>query len=150
MEKNKKVNWGYPSSSAVKNLPAVLETQVWSLDWEDSLEEAMAICSSILVWKIPWTEKTNGLQSTGSQRVEHNWCECAYKKLYYSISPGKNLLSRSALFNVVATTYSSYWACEMWLVQNCGLWSTGKHRSLNVPLIIFIWFIYIDGYMLKR
>ena len=46
-----------------------LETWVPSLGWEDPLEKRMAIHSSILVWKIPWTEKPGGLQSTGSQRV---------------------------------------------------------------------------------
>ena len=49
------------------------ETQVWSLDWEDPLEEEMATHSSIHVWKIPWTEGPGGLQSRGSQRVGHDW-----------------------------------------------------------------------------
>ena len=53
----------------VKNLPAMWETQAQSLAWEDSLEKEMATHSSILVWKIPWTEEPGGLQSTGSQRV---------------------------------------------------------------------------------
>ena len=51
----------------VKNLPAVQETWVWSLGWEDVLEKGMATHSSILAWRIPWTEEPNGLQSTGSQ-----------------------------------------------------------------------------------
>ena len=45
---------------------------VWSLGQEDSLEEEMATQSSILAWKIPWTEEPGGLQSPGSQRVRHN------------------------------------------------------------------------------
>ena len=53
----------------VKNLPAVWETRVQSLAWEDPLEEGMAIHSSILAWRIPWAEKPGGLQSMGSQRV---------------------------------------------------------------------------------
>ena len=48
------------------------ETQVQSLGQEDPLEEATATHSSILAWKIPWTEKPGGLQSTGSQRVGHD------------------------------------------------------------------------------
>ena len=48
------------------------ETQVQSLDWED-LEEEMATHSSILAWRIPWTEEPGGLQFTGSQRVRHDW-----------------------------------------------------------------------------
>ena len=43
-----------------------------SLGWEDSLEEGMAVYSSILAWKTPWIEKPDGLQSMGSQRVRHN------------------------------------------------------------------------------
>ena len=54
----------------VKNLPAVQETQVWSLGWEDLLEKDMATHSSILAWRIPWTEEPGGLQSMGSQRVD--------------------------------------------------------------------------------
>ena len=49
----------------IKNLPAMRETQVWSLGWEDPLEDGMATHSSILAWRIPWTEETGGLQSTG-------------------------------------------------------------------------------------
>ena len=56
----------------VKNLPAMQETQVQSLGWEDPLEKKMAIHSSILVWTIPWTEKPGGLQSVESQRVRHD------------------------------------------------------------------------------
>ena len=52
--------------------PAVLETWVQSLGWEDRLEEGMATNSSILVWEIPWTEEPGGLQSMGSQRVGHD------------------------------------------------------------------------------
>ena len=56
----------------VKGLPAVRETQVRSLGWEDPLEKQMATHSSTLAWKIPWTEKPGGLQSMGSQRVGHD------------------------------------------------------------------------------
>ena len=56
----------------VKNPPAMQETWVQSLGWEDPLEEGMATYSSILSWRIPWTEKPGGLQSMGSQRVRHD------------------------------------------------------------------------------
>ena len=56
----------------VKHLPAMQETRVQSLGPEDPLEKEMATHSSILAWKIPWTEKPGRLQSTGSQRVGHN------------------------------------------------------------------------------
>ena len=56
----------------VKNLPAMQKTWVWSLCWEDPLEEGMATHSGILAWRIPWTEESGGLQSVGLQRVRHN------------------------------------------------------------------------------
>ena len=56
----------------VKNPPAMLETQVRSLGQEDLLEKGMATHSSILAWRIPWTEDPGRLQSTGLQRVGHN------------------------------------------------------------------------------
>ena len=63
---------GFPGGSLVKNLPAKQETQVQSLDEKDPLEKEMATHSSILAWKISWTEDPGGLQSMGSQRVGHN------------------------------------------------------------------------------
>ena len=60
-------------SQMVKNLPTRQETQVQSLNWEDPLEKGMATYSSILAWRIPWTEEPLGLQSMGSQRVRHNY-----------------------------------------------------------------------------
>ena len=59
-------------AQSVKNLPAMAETRVRFLDWEDPLEKEMATHSSILAWRIPWTEENGGLQSMGSQRVRHN------------------------------------------------------------------------------
>ena len=49
------------------------DTQVQPLGWEDALEKEMATHSSTLAWKIPWTEERGGLQSTGSQRVRHDY-----------------------------------------------------------------------------
>ena len=56
----------------IKNLLAMRETQVRFLGLEDPLEKGMATHSSILAWRIPWTEEPGGLQSMGSQRVEHD------------------------------------------------------------------------------
>ena len=69
---------GFLGGSVVKNLPAVQETQekqktqVQSLGWEDPLEEGIEAPSSILAWRIPWTEEPGGLVSMGSQRVEQD------------------------------------------------------------------------------
>ena len=56
----------------VKNPPAMQEIQVQSLGWEDLLEKGVATHSSILAWRIPWTEEPRGLQSMGSQGAGHN------------------------------------------------------------------------------
>ena len=57
----------------VRNLPAVLENWVWFLGWEDPLEKGMATHSSILAWRILWTQELGGLQSRVSQRVGRCW-----------------------------------------------------------------------------
>ena len=64
----------------VKNPPAIQETQVQSLGWEDPLEKGMATHSSILAWRIPWTEEPGGLQSMGLQRIRHDWSNLAHTK----------------------------------------------------------------------
>ena len=58
--------------SMAENLPTTQETQVQSLDEDDPLEESMATHSSILAWRIPWTEEPGGLQSMGSLGVGHD------------------------------------------------------------------------------
>ena len=63
----------FPVAQMIKNLPAMQETQVRSLGLEDPLEKGMAVHSSILAWRIPWTEEPGGLQSVGLQRIRHNW-----------------------------------------------------------------------------
>ena len=59
-------------AQTVKHLPTMEETQVQSLGQEDLLEKEMATHSSVLTWKIPWTEDPGRLQSMGSQRVKHD------------------------------------------------------------------------------
>ena len=71
--KRNKLEPGLTHGQWVKNLPAMQETQVWSLGEADPLEEEMATHSSILAWETPWTEEPGGLQSRGSQRVGHSW-----------------------------------------------------------------------------
>ena len=68
--------WTSPAAQRVKNLPEMQETpEMWvrSLGREDSLEEETAVHSSILAWKIPWTEEPSKLQSKVLQRVEYDW-----------------------------------------------------------------------------
>ena len=58
----------FPGGSVIKNLPAKQGTRVQSLGWEDPLKKGMASHSSILAWRIPWTEKPGKLQSMESQK----------------------------------------------------------------------------------
>ena len=80
-----------------KNLPALQETWIQSLGWEDPLEEAMATHSSILAWRIPWTEEPGGLQSMGSQRVRHSWATFFLRNYHLSI------------FNTISAITAIYW-----------------------------------------
>ena len=75
----------------VKRLPTMWESWVQSLGWEDLLEKEMATHPSILAWKIPWTEEPGRLQSTGSQRVGHD---------YYQLI----ILSPAAKYILIGTT----------------------------------------------
>ena len=66
-------SWASLVAWLVNNTPAMRETWVQSLGWEDPLEEGMATHSSILAWRIPWTQEPGGLQSMASQKVGHSW-----------------------------------------------------------------------------
>ena len=83
--------WASLLSQMVKNPPAMLETQVWSLGQEDALEKGMATHSSILAWRIPRTEDHGRLQSMESQRVRHDWATntlfSCWVYLYFQLLP---------------------------------------------------------------
>ena len=71
---SQETSWeSFPVAQTVKNLPVMQETWVRSLGWEDPLEKGMAIYSSLLAWRILWTEEPGGPQSVELQRVGHNW-----------------------------------------------------------------------------
>ena len=72
------LGWASLVAQIVKNLPAMQETHIQCLAREDPLEKKMATKSSILTWKIPWTEETGGLKSMGSQRVGHDWVTSSF------------------------------------------------------------------------
>ena len=72
--------WASLVAQMVKNPPAMQETQVQSPGWEDTLEKGMASHSSILAWRIPWTEESGLLQSMWLQNVRHNWSDQALKQ----------------------------------------------------------------------
>ena len=77
------------------------DTWVWSLGWEDTLEKEMATHSSILAWRIPWTEEPGRLQSTGSQRVRHDWAT--------SPSPSRSPMFLKTPLSIEISTSFSKW-----------------------------------------
>ena len=89
----------------LKRLPPMRETRVQSLGWEDPLEKEMAIRSSILAWRIPWTEKSSRLQSMGSRRVRHD--RTTSPSPFTFVVGGVELLSHVQLF---ATPWTA--ACQ--------------------------------------
>ena len=77
------IHWSSLVAQRVKHPPAIQETRVWSLGWEDPLGKEMATHSSFLAWKIPWTAELGGLQSIGSQRVRHDWATTAHAFIHW-------------------------------------------------------------------
>ena len=86
-------NWASLVAQMVKNL-IIHETHVPSLGWEDPLEKRMATHSSILAWRIPWTEEHGGLQSMGSQRVGHNWVTNTFTFMYILVVVWEKCMER--------------------------------------------------------
>ena len=80
----------------VKNLPPMQKTLVQSLGQEDPLEKVMVIHSSILAWRIPWTEKLGWLQPMGSQRVAHDWATHTHS--WFTGFPGGLVGTESACY----------------------------------------------------
>ena len=78
--------WASLVAQTVKNLPAMQETQVQSLNWEDPLEKGIATHSSILAWRIPWTEEPGGLQSMGSQKLDMTEQVTLTRDLWWPVS----------------------------------------------------------------
>ena len=95
-------SWASLMAQTVKNLPAMWETWVWSLDWEDPLEKGMATHSSILAWESPCTEEPGGLQFMGSQRIRHNWVTKHSTAPKFPLLPSTtlHLLATTSLFSM--------------------------------------------------
>ena len=86
----------------VNNQLAVQETWVWSLGQEDPLEKGMTTLSTILAWRIPWTEEPGTLQSMGSQRVGHNWATITFTFKVFPVL---------------------MYGCKSWTIKKAGQWS---------------------------
>ena len=112
----------------VKNSPAVQKTpEMWvrSLGWKDSLEE-MATHSSILAWKIPWTEEPGGLQSMGSQRVRHSRKEHDHDTTeWYNMKKKKHVTHRKKSSQTETNPKMS------WLMQ-CGVHMAGRRNPAAI------------------
>ena len=112
--------------SVIKNSPAMQETHVPPLGWEDPLEKEMAILSSILAWKIPWTEESGGLQS-----ISRNMTRMITKTLItapkhikpyrHAILPSKNLQSKQRIIKENSKSLP-HWTCvqhHLFLTFHC-------------------------------
>ena len=124
----------------VKNPPAMQEMQVQSLGQEDPLEEEMATHSSILAWRIPWTEEPGGLQSMGSQRVKNDLVSkhtCWYTEI--------QLVSHTAVTTSNVAKFTS-------VLIICLLFSTNKShhlekkRQLISPFLVIVLFSFFPNH----
>ena len=101
------MDWnGVSVAQRVKHLPAMQETRVWSLGWEDPLEKEMATHSNVLAWRIPWTKEPGGLQSMGLQRVQHDW-----------------VTSLSLSFQWVYSSFQGHFNHQLWIADLYSLFS---------------------------
>ena len=113
----------------VKNLSTMHETWLRSLGQEDPMEKGMATHSSILAWRIPWTEEPGGLQSMGSQRVRHDWVTNTQKHLT-KIGADKYFLNK---FQALSQ-HHTYW-CH---TKKHTPWSLKQKKPLSRFLSIFL------------
>ena len=131
----------------VKNLCAMQEMLVWSLRREDPLEEGMAVHSSILAWRITWTEEPGGPQSMGLQGVWHNWSDlaCTHKPDVEHYTFIKHL--------IFSFSSSSSWSIFLFamLLHRCQIFHCKQSRTLLLwPFLISAsWFILVSSYKLN-
>ena len=90
-------------TQTTRNLSAMYETQLWSLGQEDPLEEGVAIHSSILVWRILWTEEPDWLQSMGSQRVRNEWAADTHTQIH----------TQTCSYPLLLQLYPSHIGCDV-------------------------------------
>ena len=117
-------------AQVIKSLPAMWETEVWSLGWEDLLQKEMATHSSILAWKIPWTKEPRGLQSMGTQRIIHNWATNTHSKFWK--------------FSGVVSSNIFFWTIPS-LSQTLNGHFKISHRSLRITETLYISFIFFSS-----
>ena len=91
----------FPGGSDGKESSCSAGDQVWSPDWEDPLEKGIAIHTSILAWRIPWTENPGDLQSMALQRVRHKWLTHTHKRTHTHTSSRQFVLYIMSLVTVI-------------------------------------------------
>ena len=133
----------------VKNLPANagdVEMQIRSLGWEDPLEESMATHSSILAWRIPWTEEPGWLQSIGSHTVGHYWSDLActhmirHNHYFYLFPIIKNAVTSSWSIVFFKTIIFLKNFILIWLISSVSV--STVQQSESVIYIFFFRFLY--------
>ena len=127
--------WASLVPQMVKNLLAMQEAQVRSLGVADTLEKGMAAHSNILTWRIPWTEKSGGLQSMGLQRVGHNWATNTFT--FWIRSPFSHDLEKE-----------TYWYYVLSMVKVVCI--TGETHSCCKPLTILSSHFHSTGFVTPR
>ena len=126
------LSYSFLLSQMVKNLPAMQKTRVQSLRQEDPLEKGMDTHSSILAWRIPWTEVPGGLQPMGSQRVGHDWATNTFprKQLKFEASEVKQLHLTSQVQNCGSTPPLKQQVPPAWWERGaCLRWSETWHLA---------------------
>ena len=109
------------------------ETQVSSSAWEDPLKEVMATHSSILDWRIPWREEPGGLQSRGSQRIEHDWSDLSWTHI--KIIKGNDISDKRGWTVTLKTDISFTFACAVIVLGRVREVDTIIMNQLDEPVI---------------
>ena len=134
----------------VKNLPAMQETWVRSLGWEDPLEKRIATHSSVLAWIISWTEEPGGLQSMESQRVRHNWVTNTFTFHLLFLHWDFFFFFLFICFKRICNCCGSIFmiAALKSLLDNPNIWFTLVLVSVDWTFSIKLWFpgFYYDGW----
>ena len=138
---NYSVPWASFVAQMVKNLPAIWETWVWSLGWDDPLEKGKATHSSILAWRIPWT-----VESTESQRVRHNWVtfttsllyRCSTLRTQICLPPTRDILCplQFSFQSPESSEHKSHSIICYYLYKNFPLLSTIDTHHHNIDLLL--------------
>ena len=123
-------------AQGLKHLPARRETRVQSLGWEDPLEKEMAMYSSILAWKIPWTEDASGLQSIELQRVGHT--HKANIRMYFYVKQRHYFADKGPSSQSCGFSSSHVWMWELekkesWALKNWCFWTMVLEKTLESP-----------------